>query len=485
LENEFPKIAERITDGKLGMSAATVLLDLSADRRQALGQYIEMTPAQSITTGDVKRIAKLLKSFKFEMPLTFPNSTRRNVARGFMALWNRRYDENPVRAYLAACIALSSTSQYVPPWEDQAMAQEWLRALGEPVDRHWLAIIEEYVHEVSCELCPIMQLPARVLKVDLVSPSLPCRKGFKGQVGSCIHGLHPDDPFHMRVPMAWGEHPGVKREGNVYFVDTMADLRKAWEAQRDIEDKEAKKEERAQKRLKTAEAKSKKGGGASSATMAPVPAQSDLPSPVEKMRQQIAGFIQLHPKLNDEHFLAMTCDGCQHKLDGSPTSDPDVPPCAWASHNRTVRFEQLVPTQKGSQLQPIPICRQYAPERPWRELIPEYAAPSELPREWLLAQIRLLANDQRGNATYKPFQWLTGRPMTMSESYDGWFTDQLDANQGELSDGQVYALFVLAHTEWSRCKGMSSGPFLLPVNETLMQMEMVKVEIRSMAVNYE
>ncbi|MFQ5433761.1 MAG: hypothetical protein ACE5FD_02705, partial [Anaerolineae bacterium] len=59
------------------------------------------------------------------------------------------------------------------------------------------------------------------------------------------------------------------------------------------------------------------------------------------------------------------------------------------------------------------------------------------------------------------FEFLTGRPMGANENYSDWFSQQLDAQGGDLSDAQLFTLFVWAHAEWQRT-GCNS--FTLPVN---------------------
>jgi hypothetical protein len=46
----------------------------------------------------------------------------------------------------------------------------------------------------------------------------------------CLHGLAPSDPFDVRVPWSWSEHPGVVHEGE-YRVKSYEDLLAAWQAQ--------------------------------------------------------------------------------------------------------------------------------------------------------------------------------------------------------------------------------------------------------------
>lgn len=104
------------------------------------------------------------------------------------------------------------------------------------------------------------------------------------------------------------------------------------------------------------------------------------------------------------------------------------------------------------------------PNIPWREIIPEHPAAGQLPREWMVKYIIALVKERVGIDGYKPFQWLTGRPMNSSERYDDWFVKQLEEQQGDLSDSQVFTLFVMVHDEWKRAKRFGDdGIFHLPV----------------------
>ena len=47
------------------------------------------------------------------------------------------------------------------------------------------------------------------------------------------------------------------------------------------------------------------------------------------------------------------------------------------------------------------------------------------------------------------------------ESYGDWFRQQLEAQIGDLSDGQLFTLFLWSHAEWQRAR---QRKFLLPVN---------------------
>jgi hypothetical protein len=51
--------------------------------------------------------------------------------------------------------------------------------------------------------------------------------------------------------------------------------------------------------------------------------------------------------------------------------------------------------------------------------------------------------------------------MGSNENYSDWFSQQMASQGGDLSDAQMFTLFVWAHTEWGRAH---RGSFSLPVN---------------------
>jgi hypothetical protein len=87
----------------------------------------------------------------------------------------------------------------------------------------------------------------------------------------------------------------------------------------------------------------------------------------------------------------------------------------------------------------------------------------------LKEQILLLvknANHHRSNRN--AFEFLTGRPMSANENYGDWFSQQLDVQIGDLSDAQLFTLFIWAHVEWQRAKGHQ---FSIPIDKNSMQFE--------------
>jgi hypothetical protein len=166
-------------------------------------------------------------------------------------------------------------------------------------------------------------------------------------------------------------------------------------------------------------------------------------------------------QLAANHPFATSCGHCRHQLDKSPTKDESVPHCAWAGRLRRVSFKILEPEDK--QAPRIPVCRQFAPNQPWNELIPAHSDPPGMPRDWLKEQILHLVKDanRRGNNDRNAFEFLTGRPMGANENYNNWFSQQMESQGGNLSDAQLFTLFVWAHAEWRRAR---NSQFSLPVN---------------------
>ncbi|MCP4427084.1 MAG: hypothetical protein GY803_21565, partial [Chloroflexi bacterium] len=129
----------------------------------------------------------------------------------------------------------------------------------------------------------------------------------------------------------------------------------------------------------------------------------------------------------------------------------------------------------------IPVCRQYAPEQPWNEIIPAHPRVPETPRDWLKQQILHLAKDgSKYGSERNIFEFLTGRPMRSSDNYSAWFQQQLAAQDGELSLEQLYTLFIWAHVEWRRPRDRA---FSLPVNGSGTQFAMYRETDWSLAAD--
>lgn len=185
----------------------------------------------------------------------------------------------------------------------------------------------------------------------------------------------------------------------------------------------------------------------------PIPPAKD--SPIVKQRAQIADFMQRHVQLAANHPFATPCGRCRHRLDSSLTKlalseaevDESVPHCAWAGRLRSVTFKTLAADNKNAPS--VPVCRQFAPNQPWHELIPGHPQPPGVPRDWLKEQILHLVKDaNRYGSSRNAFEFLTGRPMGSNENYSDWFSQQVETQGGDLNDAQLFTLFVWAYAEW-------------------------------------
>jgi len=474
-----PELAQRIAAGELPMSVATAVADLPGTKRTGLAIFILANEPGKITAKAIKDCAATLKRWPgLQQPLMVKHQAQRNTARALVRLWGQVVEAYPEDAY-AAVSMLIHRGLHEDPWTSKEKLTLWFQTLGGDTyfkedGINWPAVVEHLLIEVGCETCPIAQLPARQLRSDLSRGQggplgMPCRVGESAT--RCIHGLVESDPFDCRVPWDWGGHPGVVHEGGEYRTKSYEDLLAAWQAQAAKEQAE---DEAAAAKAATEEEPESTTPTATSAAANqqttspdPQPEETDTPdtpakdSPITKQRAKIADFMQRHETLAATHPFATPCGRCQHRLDGSPTKDESVPHCAWAGRLRKVSFKMLEPVN-GDNIPQIPVCRQFAPNQPWTEIIPGHPNPPGVPREWLKEQILLLVKaTNRYGSSRNGFEFLTGRPMGANENYGDWFDQQLDTHIGELSLEQLFTLFVWAHSEWQRASGHQ---FSLPVN---------------------
>lgn len=480
-----PDLAQRIAAGELPMSVAPAVADLPEPKRSGLTIFILANEPGKITAKGVRACAATLKKWSgLTLPLMVKHQSQRNIARALGRLWSQVLDAYPEDAYAAAAM-LIFRNLHEEPWATQEKLTLWFQALGGDTyfvngQIHWANVVQYLVTEVSCDACPIGQLPRQQLAADLAKGQggplgMPCR--VQEEASRCIHGLAPNDHFDVRVPWEWSQLPGVVLEGGDYRVKSYETLLVAWQAQAA---REAQEVETAVSAPAPAASPSvgqlpkkdqpARGTAASSQTAAPqtaataVTAADNKPAPIIKQRQQIADFMQQHEQLTSSHPFATPCGQCRHRLAVSPTKDEAVPHCAWAGRQRNVSFKLLVvdnPQPDASRFT-VPVCRQFAPSQPWAELIPAHPEPAGLPRDWLKAQIRHLVDaGNRHHSDRNTFEFLTGRPMAANENYGDWFHQQLESQGGELSDAQLFTLFVWAHAEWQRANNRT---FSLPQN---------------------
>jgi hypothetical protein len=480
-----PELARRIAAGELPMSVARTVADLPEPKRTGLSVFILANEPGKLTAKAIKDCATTLKKWSgLQMPLMTKHQSQRNIARALVRLWGQVVEAYPEDAYAAAAM-LVYRNLHDEPWANKEKLTLWFQALGGDTyftdgahgvrqgGINWTAVTEYLITEVSCETCPIAQLPNQQLRSDLSQGQggplgMPCRVSEEAQ--RCIHGLAPNDSFDVRVPWEWSQHPGVANEEGEYRAKSYEDLLKAWQAQMEREKAEEKEEGRRQKvetaitdtPQQTQEKRPSTSANAQSGDKPPV-AQPAKDSPIVKQRAQIADFMKRHEQLAVNHPFATSCGRCRHQLDKSPTKDESVPHCAWAGRLRRVYFKTVEPDDKNAGTSAsLPVCRQFAPNQPWNELIPTHSDPPGIPRDWLKQQILHLVKDaNRRDSNRNAFEFLTGRPMGANENYSDWFGQQMEAQGGDLSHAQMFTLFIWAHTEWQRAR---HGSFSLPVN---------------------
>ncbi|MCI0650067.1 MAG: ParB N-terminal domain-containing protein, partial [Chloroflexi bacterium] len=454
-----PELAQRIAAGELPMSVATAVADLPEPKRTGLAIFILANEPGKLTAKAIKDCATVLKKWSgLQVPLMVKHQSQRNIARALVRLWSQVVEAYPEDAYAAAAM-LIYRDLYEDPWSSKEKLTLWFQALGGDTyftdgRINWTAVVEYLVTEVACETCPIARLPNQQLRSDLSQGQggplgIPCRIGETAT--RCIHGLAPNDSFDVRVPWDWSQHPGVVGEGGDYRIKSYEELLVAWQAQAAKERAEDEAavttttddgQSTAEELPQQSRGKQPSTGGDHQSDDSPSPTSPSKDSPIAKQRAQIADFMKRHEQLAAGHPFATPCGRCRHRLDSSPTKDESVPHCAWAGRLRSVTFKVLAPDDKNAGASAgltVPVCRQFAPNQPWHELIPGHPSPPEMPREWLREQILHLVKDaNRHGSDRNVFEFLTGRPMGANENYSDWFRQQMDAQGGDLSDAQLF-----------------------------------------------
>ena len=191
----------------------------------------------------------------------------------------------------------------------------------------------------------------------------------------------------------------------------------------------------------------------------------------------IRAYMDNHGTTQVDHPFATPCRRCKFKLEGSPLSgNPTAPFCAWSKGRRKMTFRKIVPTDESmaEQFPAIWQCGQFKPNQTWQEIIPPHPDTPPLPRSWYVQQVKALSHNASNlysaydDIALYPFHFLTGRPMSASESWRDWFEAELEAQQGDLSDQQMYTLFIWAVAEWHRLRNSSSA-IPLPVDGNAQQ----------------
>ncbi len=500
LANTHPELAQRIANDELSMSVARILAGLPEAQRQGLTSFILANPSAKLTVKQLKQTAKQLANWSgLQLPLTgYANQAQRNLARCLSQLWQNGVTNDAIAAWGATAVLAYQDTLQGEPWCQPERVKQWLQLFGgdQYVDANnkvqWQTVLKNLLPQLTCTACPISQLPKHTLNSDLGEGQggalgMPCRLNMENESDPCIHGLVANDPFTVRVPWEWANHPGIQSQNGVYTANTLTDLQTAWQHQAQLETAEESQQEQVETPIPNADATAVteetapiKSGTISNpqsridqsptVSSRPIPNTSAIsaqvqPSPIQKMRTHIRTYMEEHGRFNTKHPFATPCNACRHKLDGSPTKDATLPHCTWAKRLRRVDFRQIIADENG--LLPIPVCRQFAPSQIWTERIPAYPHPITMPRAWIARQILSLVKQGNGQAAHTNaiqrtmFAFLTGRPMSSSESSQDWFAEQFHQHQGSLSDAQLWTLFIWTLTELDRAQRKS---FSLPVD---------------------
>ncbi len=514
-----PALAAAISAGTLPMGMARLIVRQDKPLADGLSAFVIATLAPEQSTATVSGIKAAVKRLKkwhgLQSPLTPPpKQTQRNIARILAALWQQTVAADATRAWTAA-VAMAYQDLLDDPWLDAKRTAQWFQLLD--ADRHyhspngqldWPRIVTELLRSVSCTTCPVGQLPRQSLQSDIGEgrdgvTGIPCRLHAKGEHSACLHGYADKDPLQVPVPFDWGTHPGVLQENGGYVVKSADTLQQAWQHQQALEKEAAAQQAVAQQAgmqkadvSDTAQSSSpvtvpqttviETADGVLTASVSQTaPVSVDEPEAKAKSAETdnqatIRRFMAINAISG--HPFTTPCASCRHKLDASPIkSRPNAPHCAWAKGNRALSFTTLAPTEADSNLQPLQLCRQYAPTAEWRDLIPSHVGDLPVPRSWLVTQITELvdsmvkANSSRHGHTTQivqyPLEFLTGRPMSSSEFHSDWFQQRFETEKGNLSDGQIMTLFIWIMAERRRLKQQT---FLLPVNDAAVQFVRVK-----------
>ncbi|MCO5195545.1 MAG: hypothetical protein M9930_19980 [Anaerolineae bacterium] len=493
LEDEAPALVRAIVDGKVSRSIARTIDTLNGEKRTAAIRFAEANLQSGIIVKDFEATSRKLRDFDgFRVPMVVENASQRNVARALANLWREEYAADPVNAWHVA-IAMFHLGKSAEPYRMSRDIHDWLQAFGIPFTGHWAAALTGYLTEVACATCPLNQLPDAILTNDLTQPRYLCRAGQRDQVERCLHGLAPTDPPEIRVPLSWGERDGIVVENGQAVAPTTAALLAAYEEQQALEEAQREKERKAETERKQREAKAEKsdkpdkgkkagkpvGSGDPSGSPAPAAVAEPDGEPAEPTTsrimawdvtaEQVRQYQATHTLHDTRHPLATPCATCEHWLE---RSNKDVPNCAWVHGtekvSRPVRFHKLV----GDGVT-IPVCEQYKPNAPWRELIAPHHNPPGLPREWYYAQIVAVVKAAMfSTLQYGPGQFLSGRPLSggLSE-YKHWFEEQFTAQRGDLTEAQLFTLLLAVQQSAAR----SQQTFLLLSADAIQVVEATKV----------
>ena len=246
--NKLPQeLAEKVADGELAMSIGIAVASIKNEhKRHGLALFVLSNPSDQLTAKTVKDVAKKLDKWGgLQVPLVTTHQAQRNIARSLTRLWHLVVDAYPVRSWAVIASFIYQDVNYQTPWADASSADIWFKTIGgehyyDTDGIKWDSVVTNLISEVSCEACPVAKLPERALGSDL-SPGrsdvlgMPCRSG---GAGPCLHGLAPNDPFHVRVPWDWAEHEGIVKDSTGYVALSFDALQTAWQVQAMLENKD-------------------------------------------------------------------------------------------------------------------------------------------------------------------------------------------------------------------------------------------------------
>lgn len=404
-----PRIAQKIQDGVLGLSACRPILSLPTPQCAAMVEAIIDKKHDGISTKRVVKAVRTLKAFKGFSANLESTKAAQNQTLALQCLWDKSIEDD---AEITWSIAAKEALNY-----RSLTGTRWLTQLDNPDDRRFTLQRASYypveldpdalaamVPELTCETCLLKGLPEERLHRDL---ELPCRR--KTWTGHGCFNHRPSEPLKYSLPWYW--------HGKAKIVKTMKELLKAWRAQKRYEDKTV-----------------------------PVTGKD-----IQAQRNLIRRFMESCelPQFHFSHPWATRCSTCKWHLDQSPTKNPDLPYCQWADRRRRIDFKVRVPTDGPGM--PIPLCRQYAPANDdWKETLPESKQALAFPRSVILDIVGAMASDAHGHDR-RCLEFLVGRPLR-SKDKGRRFEKMLKKRIGDLSDGQLQTLFTWLTCEWLRVR---------------------------------
>lgn len=470
LVNIDQALAQLIVKGKFSLTVAVAVAGIEqAAKKAGLTRYI-LAKQDDLSVGEIGTIAKTLKAWQgLTMPLIFEeNQTKRNMARILIRMWHNALANFPESTWAAAAMLIHRNAHQTP-WLDQVQFNLWVQSFGNGtyfVDGRpvWVKLVHELLEEVSCESCPLAEVPYLKGLKNGVSQTdgplgMPCRLGQKAP--NCLHGFALKDAVTVRVPAAWAGLDGVEGDAGHYTVSGSEQFEAAQEAMYERETAEALAEvQQQQEETAAAKARAQKQATPQKETQtAPKPTAE---KPIRKKRRAIRLFMESHTHLSVSHPWATPCASCQNRRDDSPVKDPNVPHCNWAKGSSTAHLNVWMPQNPGDKGPHVPTCRQYLPTGQWKAIIPETPAPRGISREWLLLQIEVhytKASSTSALDEERPLLFLIGRNSGASDSNRDWFEKQLKKQCGELTDGQLWTLAIWTMNWWQG----SSRAQLFPV----------------------